>query len=78
MIVLQPTLCQEHCNVLVNCVRTWNNIVHIFVEESVKDQAKEAFGYTAVPYYVVFNKVCSNKGTSIRCHPFNVVRILCL
>jgi hypothetical protein len=27
------------------------------VEESVKEQAKLAFGYSAVPFYVVFGKV---------------------
>lgn len=37
--------------------RTWDNLMHVFVEEDVKDQAKAAFGYSAVPFYVVFDKV---------------------
>lgn len=40
-------------------IRTWENVTHVFVEESVKDQAKEAFGYSAVPFYAVFDKVGS-------------------
>lgn len=32
---------------------------HIFIEEGDKDAAKEAFGYTAVPFYIIFDRVSS-------------------
>ena len=35
---------------------SWENLTHIFVEESDKEKAKAAFGFTAVPFYVVFDK----------------------
>ena len=37
--------------------RTWENLTHVFIAESIKDEAKRQFGYSAVPYYIVFNKV---------------------
>ena len=46
--------------------RTWENLVHVFVEEDMKDQAKAAFGYTAVPFYVVFDKVIDNSPDTFR------------
>ena len=46
--------------------RTWENLVHVFVEEDMKDQAKAAFGYTAVPFYVVFDKVIDNSLDTFR------------
>jgi len=35
---------------------TWPNFNHVFLEESEKDNLKAAFGYTAVPFYVIFDK----------------------
>jgi hypothetical protein len=43
--------------IFVTLIRTWANVTHVFVEESIKEKAKAAFGYTSVPFYVVFNKV---------------------
>eukprot|EP01033_Poteriospumella_lacustris_P001055 gene1056-764_t len=34
---------------------TWENLAVIFVEEEHKDALKAAFGYSAVPFYIIFN-----------------------
>lgn len=38
----------------VSC-STWENLAVIFVEEEHKDALKAAFGYSAVPFYILFN-----------------------
>ena len=35
---------------------SWGNLHHIFVETRNKDTLKTAFGYSAVPFYVLFDK----------------------
>ena len=35
---------------------SWGNLHHIFVETENKDTLKAAFGYSAVPFYVMFDK----------------------
>ena len=35
---------------------SWNNLHHVFVEIAHKDTVKAAFGYSAVPYYVLFDR----------------------
>jgi thiol-disulfide isomerase/thioredoxin len=34
----------------------WTNLTHAFMEADVKEEAKKAFGFAAVPFYVVVNK----------------------
>jgi hypothetical protein len=36
--------------------RDWQNITHVFIEQDVKEQAKEIFGFSALPFTVVFGK----------------------
>lgn len=35
---------------------SWENLRHIFVQQEDRDALKAHFGYTAVPFYVVFDK----------------------
>jgi hypothetical protein len=32
-------------------------MTHVFMDMTVKEAAKAAFGFTAVPFYVIVNKV---------------------
>jgi len=34
----------------------WGNLLHVFMEIEVKEQAKAAFGFAAVPFYVVVDR----------------------
>lgn len=34
----------------------WDNLTHTFMEMDVKEEAKKAFGFNAVPFYVVVSK----------------------
>lgn len=35
---------------------SWENLTHLFIETENKDEAKATFGYSSVPYYIVFDK----------------------
>jgi hypothetical protein len=45
-----------HSSWLALLYRDWQNITHVFIEQDVKEQAKEIFGFSALPFTVVFGK----------------------
>jgi hypothetical protein len=40
-----------------SCSRSFESMTHVFMDMTVKEAAKAAFGFTAVPFYVIVNKV---------------------
>lgn len=42
---------------------SWESLHHLFIETEHKDAAKAAFGYSAVPYYVLFDRT----GRMVKC-----------
>jgi hypothetical protein len=45
---------------LTHCCSAWSELNHLFVDEADKDACKACFGYTSVPFYVVFDEVGSS------------------
>lgn len=41
----------------IPCFRSFESMTHVFMDMTVKETAKTAFGFTAVPFYVIVNKV---------------------
>ena len=41
----------------ISCFRSFESMTHVFMDMTVKETAKSAFGFTAVPFYVIVNKV---------------------
>ena len=37
--------------------RSLEHMTHVFLDMEIKEKAKDVFGYTAVPFYVVIDKV---------------------
>eukprot|EP01031_Cornospumella_fuschlensis_P040707 gene40707-49637_t len=41
---------------VVDFISEWGNLYHFFIEESDKESLKAQLGYSAVPFYVVFDE----------------------
>ena len=46
----------ENMEAVEDLTQDWTNLTHAFMEADVKEEAKKAFGFAAVPFYVVVNK----------------------
>ena len=42
---------------MIACYRSLDNMTHVYMDMEVKELAKAAFGFTAVPFYVIVDKV---------------------
>lgn len=41
---------------VMDFTQDWENLTHVFAEIDVKEEMKATFGFTAVPFYVVFDE----------------------